>query len=191
MENPFDYIADWFQHQNTFSTDPLYDIDTRDFSSGFDAEHPVPSYGELIDMGFDSNDALTIVHRDPLHHRVPYSDRELFKVLYESDNPVQEYKEMIQSKYDDMDEEFREFKKEFIEQYPDLNVDENRYFDWRHPLPTERELMNLGFKDYEAREIWNYGHYGLSQSEVFNIIYNSEDPVEAFRSLHPHKLRVK
>lgn len=64
------------------------------FSSGFDTEHPLPSYEQLRNAGFS----------DYLAHHISeggchsYSDRELFHVLYESKDPVAAYNEMMEAK---------------------------------------------------------------------------------------------
>lgn len=65
------------------------------FSSGFDAEHPLPSYDELRNAGFSDYLARNI-SEGGCHS---YSDRELFHVLYESEDPVAAYNEMMDTKY--------------------------------------------------------------------------------------------
>jgi hypothetical protein len=64
------------------------------FSSGFDAEHPMPTYEELRNAGFSDYLAHNIA--EGLSHS--YSDKELFHVLYESDDPVAAYNEMMEDK---------------------------------------------------------------------------------------------
>ena len=64
------------------------------FSSGFDAEHPMLSYEELRNAGFSDYLAHNIA--EGLSHS--YSDKELFHVLYESDDPVAAYNEMMEDK---------------------------------------------------------------------------------------------
>lgn len=64
------------------------------FSSGFDAEHPMLSYEELRNTGFSDYLAHNIA--EGLSHS--YSDKELFHVLYESDDPVAAYNEMMEDK---------------------------------------------------------------------------------------------
>lgn len=64
------------------------------FSSGFDAEHPMLSYEELRNAGFSDYLAHNIA--EGLSHS--YSDKELFHVLYESDDPVAAYNEMVEDK---------------------------------------------------------------------------------------------
>ena len=64
------------------------------FSSGFDAEHPLPSYEELRNAGF-SDYLARHISEGGCHS---YSDRELFHVLYESEDPVAAYNEMMEDK---------------------------------------------------------------------------------------------
>ena len=64
------------------------------FSSGFDEEHPIPSYEELRNAGFSDYLARNI-SEGGCHS---YSDRELFHVLYESEDPVAAYNEMMEVK---------------------------------------------------------------------------------------------
>lgn len=64
------------------------------FRSGFDAEHPIPSYEELRNAGFSEYLAHNI-SEGGCHS---YSDRELFHVLYESEDPVSAYNEMMETK---------------------------------------------------------------------------------------------
>lgn len=64
------------------------------FSSGFDAEHPLPSYDELRNAGF-SDYLARHISEGGCHS---YSDRELFHVLYESEDPVAAYNEMMEDK---------------------------------------------------------------------------------------------
>lgn len=61
------------------------------YSSGFDSEHPVPSYEQLRNAGFSEN----IAHRIAEGGSHSYSQKELFHVLYECDDPVQAYDEMM------------------------------------------------------------------------------------------------
>ena len=64
------------------------------FSSGFDAEHPMPSYDQLRNAGFSDHVANSILNTDQ-HHT--YSQRELHDVLY-SDNPLEAYNQMMSAK---------------------------------------------------------------------------------------------
>lgn len=67
------------------------------FDSGFDAEHPMPTYDQLRNAGFSDYLANQITHG--LTHS--YSQRELFHCLYESDDPVSAYNEMMDAKAQD------------------------------------------------------------------------------------------
>lgn len=64
------------------------------FESGFDLEHPMPTYDQLRNAGFSKEQAYGIAF-GPSH---VYSDRELFHCLYESDDPVKAFNEMMTAK---------------------------------------------------------------------------------------------
>ena len=67
---------------------------TNPFDSGFDAEHPFPTYEQLRNAGFSSEVAHNMI--DGLDHA--YSQKELYHVLYESDDPLTAYNEMMDGK---------------------------------------------------------------------------------------------
>lgn len=64
------------------------------FESGFDAEHPMPTYDQLRNAGFSEYLAKNILYGES--HS--YSQKELFRCLYESDDPVKAYNEMLEAK---------------------------------------------------------------------------------------------
>ena len=64
------------------------------FESGFDAEHPMPTYDQLRNAGFSEYLAKNILYGE----RHSYSQKELFQCLYESDDPVKAYNEMMDAK---------------------------------------------------------------------------------------------
>lgn len=64
------------------------------FDSGFDAEHPMPSFEQLRNAGFSDYIAHSIL--DGGTHS--YSEKELFQCLYGSDDPVKAYNEMMEAK---------------------------------------------------------------------------------------------
>ena len=64
------------------------------YESGFDKDHPKPTYDQLRNAGFSDYLANQI-----LHGKHSYSDKELFNVLY-SPNPVEAYNKMIKTKVD-------------------------------------------------------------------------------------------
>lgn len=68
------------------------------YESGFDAEHPLPTYEQLRNAGFTNNEARIIRYG----HNANYSQKELYKVLYESDDPVKAYRKMIKEKVDEL-----------------------------------------------------------------------------------------
>lgn len=64
------------------------------YESGFDLEHPMLTYDQLRNAGFSKKQAYSIVYGSS--H--VYSDRELFHCLYESDDPVKAFNEMMTAK---------------------------------------------------------------------------------------------
>ena len=64
------------------------------YESGFDEEHPMPTYDQLRNAGFSDYLANQI-----LHGKHSYSDKELFNVLYSPD-PVEAYNQMMKAKVD-------------------------------------------------------------------------------------------
>ncbi len=63
-------------------------------SSAFDEEHPMPDYDQLRDIGFSPYIANQIINGT--HHC--YSELELYHVLYDSNNPVDAYNNLMESK---------------------------------------------------------------------------------------------
>lgn len=66
------------------------------YSSGFDEEHPMPTYDELRNAGFSDYLSNQILYG--VEHC--YSQRELYNALY-SDNPLEAYNEMMDGKVND------------------------------------------------------------------------------------------
>ena len=64
------------------------------YESGFDKDHPMPTYDQLRNAGFSDYLANQI-----LHGKHSYSDKELFNVLYSPD-PVEAYNKMMKAKVD-------------------------------------------------------------------------------------------
>lgn len=92
----------------------------QEFGSGFDAEHPYPTFEQLCEAGFRSEVAFSISeeYRHSFsndHH--PYTKRELFHVLYESDDPVKAYNEMMEGKFRIKMERFDETLDDVIRKY--------------------------------------------------------------------------
>lgn len=67
------------------------------YDSGFDDEHPIPSYKELRNAGFTDFEAKQIIYGN---HEI-YSDKELYDCLYGSENPKEAYDAMIRKKTDE------------------------------------------------------------------------------------------
>lgn len=68
------------------------------YESGFDAEHPLPTYEQLRNAGFTNHEAQVIRYGRSSN----YSQKELYKVLYESDDPVKAYRKMIREKVNEL-----------------------------------------------------------------------------------------
>ena len=64
------------------------------FSSGFDKEHPMPTYDQLRNAGFSDHLAKSILYGES--HT--YSQKELYHCLYESNDPVKASNEMMDAK---------------------------------------------------------------------------------------------
>lgn len=68
----------------------------------FDNEHPYPTCNQLVSLGFPFEVAYSIStafnHPFDRLSRPPFSKRELYHVIYESDNPLESYTEMIKEK---------------------------------------------------------------------------------------------
>lgn len=69
-------------------------VSSNPFDSGFDADHPMPTYDQLRNAGFSDYLARNILSGDS--HT--YSQKELFHCLYESDDPLKAYNEMMDAK---------------------------------------------------------------------------------------------
>lgn len=69
------------------------------YESGFDEEHPLPTYDELRNAGFTDFEAKQITY----HTYTVFSEKELFEVLY-SENPKEAYDAMMRKKLDDLDD---------------------------------------------------------------------------------------
>lgn len=73
--------------------------DSNPYASGFDEDHPLPSYDELRNAGFTDFEAKQITY----HTYSVFSEKELFEVLY-SENPKEAYDAMMREKLDDLDD---------------------------------------------------------------------------------------
>ena len=107
LNDPMGSSLDELNPLDEINTDYLSPLDSGDdtlgvshsnpFSSGFDEEHPMPTYEELRNAGFPEQAANYILY-SPKH---TYSQRELFHCLYESDNPFEAYQDLVKEKVDD------------------------------------------------------------------------------------------
>lgn len=100
---PEDVADDFFKAPDNI--DPVLGA-AGSLDSGFDDEHPFPTYDELRNAGFDSDLAEHIIDRS-CHHT--YSEKELFHVIYESDDPLSAYNEMMHEKLQQHHAEHQEF----------------------------------------------------------------------------------
>lgn len=95
---------------NTFFSDDNTELGASSaLDSGFDADHPFPTYNQLRNAGFDSRLAHHITDRFSNHS---YSEKELFHVLYESDDPLSAYNEMMDEKASKLHSENQAFMRE-------------------------------------------------------------------------------
>lgn len=74
-------------------------IENNPYASGFDEEHPLPTYEELRNAGFTDFEAKQITY----HTYTVFSEKELFDVLY-SENPKEAYDAIMHEKLDDLDD---------------------------------------------------------------------------------------
>ena len=56
-------------------------------------------------------------------------------------------------------------------------------FDTQHPFPTYEQLRNAGFSDFIANSITDGGTHTYSQKELYHVLYESEDPVQAYNDM--------
>lgn len=97
-----DTTPEFYPSKDTTVTDILSsNIGSNPYASGFDEEHPLPSYRELRNAGFTDFEAKKILYGT---HEM-YSDKELFECLYGSDDPKAAYDAMIRKKTDEMSRE--------------------------------------------------------------------------------------
>lgn len=105
MEDFFDMTNGLSDLTDNYQNQPIEGVDDFDnmlsygssnpFDSGFDAEHPFPTYEQLRNAGFSDYLADRIVNGDS--HS--YSQRELFQCFYESDDdPLTAYNNMMHVK---------------------------------------------------------------------------------------------
>lgn len=73
--------------------------DFNPYASGFDEEHPLPTYDELRNAGFTDFEAKQITY----HTYTVFSERELFEALY-SENPKEAYDAMMHEKLNTLDD---------------------------------------------------------------------------------------
>lgn len=81
-----DFIDDIVRPQEIGASNP--------YASGFDDEHPIPTYKELRNAGFTDFEANQIIYGT----YTSFSEKELFECLYGSDNPKEAYDAMMQEK---------------------------------------------------------------------------------------------
>ena len=100
MGSPLDEINPLGEINTDHLLSPLGDGDdtlgvshSNPFSSGFDAEHPMPTIEELRNAGFSGETAAHLVYG--IHD---YSERELFHCFYESEDPHEAFLELERQK---------------------------------------------------------------------------------------------
>lgn len=141
------------------------------FSSGFDSEHPMPSYEQLRNAGFSHHVADNIVYGTS--HS--YSQKELFHVLYESDNPLDAYNDMMKEKADALNESTDALIKEINEsgllgsaETSGLDNNTSYYNETESstaPSDNEDELGSCDCRSeckYNTGETYKYANYGYS-----------------------------
>lgn len=86
---------DGFELNGILSNDSTFGLSSA-YSSGFDSDHPMPTYDELRNAGFSDYLANQILYGGT--HC--YSQKELYEALY-SDDPLSAYNDMMNSKVND------------------------------------------------------------------------------------------
>lgn len=140
------------------------------FSSGFDVEHPFPTYEELRNAGFSDHLARSI-SEGGVHS---YSDKELFHVIYESEDPVAAYNEMMEAKarhaMDKADELINDIENSGLLGSSSELPDDNGTSHYNKPitLDTLKDDQKLGSCDcrsecnYNTGKRYMYADYGYS-----------------------------
>ena len=105
MDEPLEIISDFDFPIMEGEVPPMDGIIGGDVPNDYDPtifyiENPMPTYKELRDVGFSDEEAKNILDESILH---PYSNWELSVCLYESDDPVKAYKELLETKYKEWD----------------------------------------------------------------------------------------
>lgn len=141
------------------------------YDSGFDAEHPFPTYEQLRNAGFSSEVAHNMI--DGLDHA--YSQKELYHVLYESDDPLTAYNEMmdekVQATCDKIDKMIDDVENSVLlgnsttELQPN---DEVSHYNQPSTVETDDDDKELGSCDcrseckYNTGSTFKYADYGYS-----------------------------
>ena len=135
-----------------------------------DIDNPMPTYKELRDAGFSDEEAKNILDESIVH---PYSRWELFLCLYESDDPVKTYKELLESKNKENDEmaliDAIALVDETMVDYGLLGQSSETINYNEEPTPISEEVFEYsGSCDcrseckYNTGETWKYADYGYS-----------------------------
>lgn len=66
----------------------------------------------------------------------------------------------------------------------------NSVFDDEHPLPSYEELRNAGFSEYLAHHISEGDCHSYSDSELYHVLYESENPVTAYNDMMDGKAQA-
>lgn len=83
--------------ENLFIPDDKVGASADPYASGFDEDHPKPTYQELRNAGFTKFEANQILYGP----HDSYSEKELFECLY-SENPKEAYDAMMRQKTDEL-----------------------------------------------------------------------------------------
>ena len=141
------------------------------FGSPFDEEHPFPTYEQLRGIGFSSKVAHSIT--ESLDHS--YTQKELYHVLYESDNPVTAYNDMMDDKayavIDKVDDNMDEIEKSGLLGDSKANIhstDVTSHYNEPSSVEDSDDEKELGSADcrseckYNTGKTYEYADYGYS-----------------------------
>lgn len=141
------------------------------FGSPFDEEHPFPTYEQLCDAGFSPKVAHSITEN--LDHS--YSQEELYHVLYESDDPLTAYNDMMDEKahavFDKVDNMIAEIENSGLVGNSNADIhptDVTSHYNEPSPVGDLEDEKEVGTADcrseckYHTGKTYEYADYGYS-----------------------------
>lgn len=141
------------------------------FGSPFDEEHPFPTYEQLCDAGFSPKVAHSITEN--LDHS--YSQEELYHVLYESDDPLTAFNDMMDEKaqavFDKIDNMIAEIENSGLVGNSNADIhstDVTSHYNEPSSVEDSDDEKEVGTADcrseckYNTGKTYEYADYGYS-----------------------------